>query len=95
MLEKAEGQKCHATNFLKAFSGLSEGMIADSTTSTKGLISQASKLQLTEETSPQSTLEIRIQAANRFLLRQVSLDFQRIAPTDAKVDQVFDDHHRR
>ncbi|KAL8966737.1 MAG: hypothetical protein Q9183_003233, partial [Haloplaca sp. 2 TL-2023] len=71
MLEKAEGQKCHATNFLKAFSGLSE----------------ASKLQLTEETSPQSTLEIRIQAANRFLLRQVSLDFQRIAPTDAKVDQ--------
>lgn len=25
MLEKAEGQKCHATNFLKAFSSLSEG----------------------------------------------------------------------
>ena len=26
MLEKAEGQKCHATNFLKAFSSLGEGM---------------------------------------------------------------------
>ncbi|KAL8701793.1 MAG: hypothetical protein Q9224_000340 [Gallowayella concinna] len=71
MLEKAEGQKCHATNFLKAFSSLGE----------------ASKLQLTEETSPQSTLEARIQAANRFLLKQIGLDYQRITPGDGKLDQ--------
>ncbi|KAL9012394.1 MAG: hypothetical protein Q9173_002834 [Seirophora scorigena] len=72
MLEKAEGQKCHATNFLKAFSSLGE---------------EASKLQLTEETSPQSTLEVRIQAANRFLLKQIGMDYQRIAPGDGKLDQ--------
>lgn len=30
MLEKAEGQKCHATNFLKAFSSQSEGMSGQS-----------------------------------------------------------------
>lgn len=29
MLEKAEGQKCHATNFLKAFSSLGEGTLCD------------------------------------------------------------------
>ncbi|KAL8812238.1 MAG: hypothetical protein Q9200_001179 [Gallowayella weberi] len=73
MLEKAEGQKCHATNFLKAFSSLGE----------------ASKLQLTEETSPHSTLEARIQAANRFLLKQIGLDYQRITPGDGKLDQVM------
>ncbi|KAL8941516.1 MAG: hypothetical protein Q9216_002198 [Gyalolechia sp. 2 TL-2023] len=71
MLEKAEGQKCHATNFLKAFGSLGE----------------AAKLQLTEETSPQSTLEVRIQAANRFLLKQIGMDYQRIAPGDGKLDQ--------
>ncbi|KAL8628273.1 hypothetical protein Q9189_006045 [Teloschistes chrysophthalmus] len=69
MLEKAGGQKCHATNFLKAFSSHSE----------------ASKLQLTEETSPPSSLESRIQAANRFLLKQVAADYQRHA-FDAKLD---------
>ncbi|KAL9037628.1 MAG: hypothetical protein Q9180_003610 [Flavoplaca navasiana] len=77
MLEKAEGQKCHATNFLKAFSSLSE----------------ASKLQLTEETSPQSSLEARIQAANRFLLKQIQLDYQRIALMgDNKLDQTLVTH---
>ncbi|KAL8693931.1 MAG: hypothetical protein Q9218_001345 [Villophora microphyllina] len=72
MLEKAEGQKCHATNFLKTFSSLGE----------------ASKLQLTEETSPQSSLESRIQAANRFLLRQIGSDYQRMAP-DGKLDMTL------
>ncbi|KAI4200031.1 MAG: hypothetical protein LQ346_002462 [Caloplaca aetnensis] len=76
MLEKAEGQKCHATNFLKAFSSLSE----------------ASKLQLTEETTPQSTLEVRIQAANRFLLKQIGMDHQRVAPGDAKLDNMLVSH---
>ncbi|KAL8736688.1 MAG: hypothetical protein Q9166_000054 [cf. Caloplaca sp. 2 TL-2023] len=47
-------------------------------------------LQLTEETSPQSTLEVRIQAANRFLLKQIGLDYQRIAIGDDKLDQVTD-----
>lgn len=76
MLEKAEGQKCHATNFLKAFSSLGE----------------ASKLQLTEEASPQSTLEVRIQAANRFLLKQIGMDYHRIVPSDGKLDQTFVSH---
>lgn len=76
MLEKAEGQKCHATNFLKAFSSLGE----------------ASKLQLTEETSPRSTLEVRIQAANRFLLKQIAMDHQRIAPGDGKLGQTLVSH---
>ncbi|KAL8676227.1 MAG: hypothetical protein Q9186_007241, partial [Xanthomendoza sp. 1 TL-2023] len=52
---------------------------------------EASKLQLTEETSPQSTLEARIQAANRFLLKQIGLDYQRITPGDGKLDQTLID----
>lgn len=76
MLEKAEGQKCHATNFLKAFGSLGE----------------ASTLQLTEETSPQSTLEVRTQAANRFLLKQIGMDYQRTAPGDGKLDQTLVTH---
>lgn len=88
MLEKAEGQKCHATNFLKAFSSLGEGMLVVVLLPQQKLTGEASKLQLTEQTSPQSTLEVRIQAANRFLLRQVGLDYQRIAPGDGQLEQV-------
>ncbi|KAL9603784.1 MAG: hypothetical protein Q9219_000893 [cf. Caloplaca sp. 3 TL-2023] len=55
-------------------------------------LGEASKLQLTEETSPQNTLEVRIQEANRFLLKQIGMDYQRIAPSDGKLDQTFVSH---
>ncbi|KAI4159216.1 MAG: hypothetical protein LQ342_006736 [Letrouitia transgressa] len=71
MLEKAEGEKCHATNFLKAFSSIPD----------------AKKLQITEETSPQNTLEVRIQSANRFILNQVVFDYRGVALDDSKLYQ--------
>lgn len=41
-----------------------------------------------EENAPQNTLEVRIQAANRFLLDQIAFDSRRVFPSDSKLDQV-------
>ena len=72
MLEKAEGQSCQATNFLKAFSSLPE----------------AHRLSVSEDTSSQlqSTLNARVQAAGSFLLEQIAADFRRIAFEDSSLD---------
>ncbi|KAL8797844.1 MAG: hypothetical protein Q9195_000196 [Heterodermia aff. obscurata] len=68
MIEKADGQSCQATNFLKAF----------------GSIPEARRLAIAEDASnqPQNTLEARIQSASRFLLEQIALDARRISDVE-------------
>ncbi|KAL2354819.1 PAB-dependent poly(A)-specific ribonuclease subunit PAN2 [Cryomyces antarcticus] len=63
MLEKAEGQNCQATNFLKTFSSLSH----------------AASLGLLEEHSPNSPLTVMIQSVNRFLLDKIVADFRQMS----------------
>ncbi|EPS41531.1 hypothetical protein H072_4574 [Dactylellina haptotyla CBS 200.50] len=62
MLDKANGQNCQATNFLKTFSS----------------ISQASAMGLFEEGMPRSnqSLSGMIQSLNRFLMEKISTDFK-------------------
>ncbi|KAK8177570.1 PAB-dependent poly(A)-specific ribonuclease subunit PAN2 [Phyllosticta citrichinensis] len=62
MLEKAQGQNCQATNFLKTFSNLSN----------------AASLGLLEEHSPNNALTNMIQALNRFLLDKLTTDFRQM-----------------
>lgn len=89
MLEKAEGEKCHATNFLKAFSSIPDGMSCTHNEPVLLSVLVAKKLQITEETSPQNTLEVRIQSANRFILNQVVFDYRGVALDDSKLYQVL------
>ena len=63
MLDKAEGQSCQATNFLR----------------TLGSIPEAAKKGLLEEQSHNSRFTIMIQSVTRFLLEQTSVDFRRIS----------------
>ena len=72
-LEKAEGQNCQATNFLKTFSS----------------IPQASRMGLLEENNQGSALADMIQSACRFLLTQIAEDHRRISPTSALFDQTL------
>jgi PAB-dependent poly(A)-specific ribonuclease subunit 2 len=62
MLEKAAGQNCQATNFLKTFSSQSS----------------AQSLNLLEEHAPNNPLTAMIQSTNRFLLDRFSMDYQAI-----------------
>ncbi|KAF9632784.1 hypothetical protein BFW01_g3647 [Lasiodiplodia theobromae] len=73
MLEKACGQNCQATNFLKTFSGLSN----------------AASLGLLEEHSPNSSLTIMIQNLNRFLLDKLTADFRQMAQGVGHLDHAF------
>ncbi|KAK7705004.1 poly(A)-specific ribonuclease [Botryosphaeria dothidea] len=73
MLEKACGQNCQATNFLKTFSGLSN----------------AASLGLLEEHSPNSSLTIMIQNLNRFLLDKLTADFRQMAQGVSHLDHAF------
>ena len=41
-----------------------------------------------EEHAPQNALDVRLSTANRFLLRQMCLDFRRISTFDPTLDQV-------
>ncbi|KAF2421174.1 PAB-dependent poly(A)-specific ribonuclease subunit pan2 [Tothia fuscella] len=65
MLEKAAGQNCQATNFLKTFTSLSSAM----------------SLNLLEEHSPNTPLTVLIQSVNRFLLEKFSQDCRQMDPT--------------
>ncbi|KAF3925431.1 hypothetical protein ABW21_db0201313 [Orbilia brochopaga] len=60
MLDKANGQNCQATNFLKTFSS----------------ISQASAMGLFEEGMRNQSLSGMIQSLNRFLMEKVVTDFK-------------------
>jgi PAB-dependent poly(A)-specific ribonuclease subunit 2 len=75
MLEKAEGQNCQATNFLKTFSS----------------ISAAAQLNLLEEHSnaARTALTNTIQAVNRFLLERFLTDFRLVAPTTPYLEQTL------
>jgi PAB-dependent poly(A)-specific ribonuclease subunit 2 len=64
MLEKAAGQNCQATNFLKTFTSLPSAM----------------SLNLLEEHSPNAPLTNLIQSVNRFLLEKFSTDFRQMEP---------------
>ncbi|KAK6354956.1 poly(A)-specific ribonuclease [Orbilia brochopaga] len=68
MLDKANGQNCQATNFLKTFSS----------------ISQASAMGLFEEGMPRSnqSLSGMIQSLNRFLMEKIAADFKSCAIAD-------------
>jgi PAB-dependent poly(A)-specific ribonuclease subunit 2 len=73
MLEKAAGQNCQATNFLKTFTSLSSAM----------------SLNLLEEHSPNTPLTVMIQAVNRFLLQKFSADYRLIEPRTGLIDRAL------
>ncbi|MCJ1461594.1 poly(A)-specific ribonuclease [Pseudocyphellaria aurata] len=73
MLEKADGLSCQATNFLKAFGGIPE----------------AGRLGMLEDIMPLSTLDGKIQIANRFLLEQIAFDSKRVFANDMKIEQTL------
>ncbi|KAH0559633.1 hypothetical protein GP486_003846 [Trichoglossum hirsutum] len=79
MLDKAGGQNCQATNFLKTFSS----------------IPQAGALGLLEEDSPNSSLTLMIQAVNRFLLERISIDYKHVFPQSPLLDQNAGKSHMR
>jgi PAB-dependent poly(A)-specific ribonuclease subunit 2 len=73
MLEKANGQNCQATNFLKTFSSLSH----------------SASLGLLEESTPQKPLALMIQATARFLLEKLAADFRQMSPHVSHMDQAL------
>ena len=73
MLEKAEGQNCQATNFLKTFSNLP----------------QAGRLGLLEENAQDSALTDMIQAASRFIFTQTADDFRKTMPDGSLFDSTL------
>ncbi|KAF2396885.1 PAB-dependent poly(A)-specific ribonuclease subunit PAN2 [Trichodelitschia bisporula] len=73
MLEKAAGQNCQATNFLKKFSGQSS----------------AASLNLLEEHAPTTPLTSMIQAVNRFLLARFSDNFRQCPPQSRALEQAL------
>jgi PAB-dependent poly(A)-specific ribonuclease subunit 2 len=68
MLEKAAGQNCQATNFLKTFSGQPA----------------AQSLRLLEEHAPNAPLTSMIQATSRFLLDKFCMDYRQVLPSSHK-----------
>lgn len=73
MLEKAGGQNCQATNFLRTFTCLST----------------AASLGLLEGGSPLRPLTLMIQATNRFLLEKIAADFRQITPQSPHLDKAI------
>lgn len=73
MLEKANGQNCQATNFLKTFSSLSH----------------AASLGLLEEHSPARPLTVMIQSVTRFLLDKIAADYRQMSPHASLMDQAL------
>ena len=73
MLEKASGQNCQATNFLKTFSSLSH----------------ASSLGLLEEQLSSRPLTEMIQSTNRFLLDKIAAEFRQTSPHINHMDQML------
>ena len=71
MLDKADGQSCQATNFLKSLSSIPE----------------VARLGLIEEHAHNTPLTEMMQSAGRFLLGQISMDFRRIAQNSIEFDQ--------
>lgn len=73
MLEKAAGQNCQATNFLKTF----------------GNATSSASLGLLEDSSIGRPLTLTIQAACRYLLDKIASDFRQINPQKPIMDQAL------
>ncbi|MCJ1380114.1 poly(A)-specific ribonuclease [Xylographa soralifera] len=73
MMEKAEGQSCQATNFLKTFSSIPE----------------ASNMGLLEENSHHTPLTAMLQAACRFLLEHSALNYRKVSPNTPEFNQTL------
>lgn len=73
MLEKANGQNCQASNFLKTFSNLSH----------------TASLGLLEEGSAARPPTLMIQSTNRFLLEKIAGDFRLMSPQASHMDQIL------
>ncbi|MCJ1419496.1 poly(A)-specific ribonuclease [Xylographa parallela] len=73
MMEKAEGQSCQATNFLKTFSSIPE----------------ASNMGLLEENAHHTPLTAMLQAACRFLLEHSALDYRKVSPNTSEFNQIL------
>ena len=92
MLDKAEGQNCQATNFLKTFSSIPEGEYLSYIAFLEIVfwltVSSAARLGLLEEYATSSPLTDMIQATCRFMLEQTSADFRKISPTSVDFQKV-------
>lgn len=73
MLEKAEGQNCQATNFLRTFSKQPE----------------AAALGLLEEHATSTPLTVMIQNTARFLLKSVADNYRYIEPTNLNMEMAI------
>ncbi|KAI9657825.1 MAG: poly(A)-specific ribonuclease [Alyxoria varia] len=73
MLEKASGQNCQATNFLKIF----------------GTLPPTKQLGLREDALPSRPTTLRMQAANRFVMDKISADYCAISAQDRRMEQVL------
>lgn len=105
MLEKADGQSCQATNFLKTYSMLPGGIVFlclflfDSLlwfceiilTKSVHLAANLGTLDHPSHgsTVPQqnTSLDIKVQAASRFLLEQIAMEWTRVFPGDLRLDK--------
>ena len=88
MLDKAGGQSCQATNFLKTFSNKPKGENIVTRTERKLTFNTAAKLGLLEEHCPAKPLSTMIQETNCFLLEQISDDYKDITPDATQIDRV-------
>ena len=48
----------------------------------------AAKANAVEETAPRNTLDVRVSAANRFILEKIYEDFRKVSPYDPMIDHV-------
>lgn len=106
MLEKADGQSCQATNFLKAYSMQPGGIIFphffpfDSfhqfcerllrktvrLAANLGTLDEAPQGTTLQQQS--GTLDVKVQAATRYLLEQIAVEWARVFPGDSRLDKV-------
>ena len=88
MMEKAEGQSCQATNFLKTFSSIPEGTASPRHQDLYLLSQLASALGLLEENTHHAPLTVMMQAACRFMLEHCALDYRKMSPNTAEFNHV-------
>ncbi|KAL9129564.1 MAG: hypothetical protein Q9217_002020 [Psora testacea] len=73
MLEKAGGEVCQAANFLKIF----------------GSNAEAASLNILEDQAPQSSLDVRLSAANRFFLNKITQNSRKFDPPEFSLDRLL------
>lgn len=88
MLDKAGGQSCQATNFLKSFSNKPGGENILARTERKLTFTTAAELGILEEHSPAKPLSTMIQETNCFLLEQISIDYTNNNPDPTQILRV-------